>query len=189
VDRWRTLGERIREQILTEGFDRELGAFVQSYGSKELDASLLQMPLVGFLPARDPRVVGTVDAIRRSLGADGLLRRYRTGEGSIDDLDEEGAFIPATLWLADALELIGRRDEAREVFERVLGLGNDLGLLSEEYDVENGRLVGNFPQALSHLWIVLTARSLSGRPSSGRHVPHGVDEAFHAVRVSGDRSG
>jgi GH15 family glucan-1,4-alpha-glucosidase len=183
IERWREIRDEIREQIEREGFDEELGAFVQFYGSRELDASLLQMPLVGFLQGDDPRLAATVEAIRRTLGVDGLIMRYDAG--SIGGIDEsEGAFIAATLWLSDALELIGRRDEAIEVFERVLELRNDVGLLSEEYDVERHRLIGNFPQALSHLWIVLAARNLSGRPPSGRHVAH-----QGTGRVSEDRSG
>ena len=185
VDRWRAIRREIREQIERDGFDRRLGAFVQSYGTNELDAGLLQMPLIGFLPADDPRVVGTVEAIRRELDDDGLVRRYKTGKGKIDELDEEGAFVPATLWLVDALELMGREDEARGLFERVLGLRNDVGLLSEEYDVHRGRFLGNFPQALSHLALVLAARNLSGRPSSGRHVPQGGFRAGISTDASG----
>src|SRR5262249_51757811 len=146
------------------------GAFVQYYGSKELDASLLMIPLVGFLPATDPRVRGTVDAIERNLMRDGFVDRYANQSG-VDGLPHgEGAFVPCTFWFADNLALLGRCDEARQVFERLLSLRNDVGLLSEEYDPSARRLVGNFPQAFSHIGLINTAQNLSrgGGPAEQR---------------------
>jgi GH15 family glucan-1,4-alpha-glucosidase len=144
-----------------QGFDPHLNAFVQSYGSQELDASLLLLPLVGFLPAADPRVRGTVAAIERHLLRDGLVHRY-TSTASVDGLPPgEGAFLACTFWLADTYMLLGRDQDARRLFERLLALRNDVGLLSEEYDLQAQRLVGNFPQALSHIGLVTTALNLS----------------------------
>ncbi len=161
VDSWRQLRTAIHEQVCRQGFDAELGAFVQSYGSKDLDASLLMIPLVGFLPPSDPRVRGTVEAIQRDLMRDGFVQRYPT-KPSVDGLPAgEGAFLPCTFWLADALVQLGRRDEARHLFESLLGLCNDVGLLSEEYDAGAGRLVGNFPQAFTHVGLINTAMNLS----------------------------
>jgi GH15 family glucan-1,4-alpha-glucosidase len=161
VESWRRLRTAIHEQVCRQGFDSELGAFVQSYGSKDLDASLLMIPLVGFLPPTDPRVRGTVDAIQRHLMRDGFVERYTT-KPSVDGLPAgEGAFLPCTFWLADVLVLLNRRDEARRIFERLLGLCNNVGLLSEEYDSEAGRLVGNFPQAFTHVGLINTAMNLS----------------------------
>jgi len=134
---------------------------VQYYGAKHLDASLLLMPLVGFLPAEDQRVRGTVEAIRRDLTEDGLVLRYSTATG-VDRLPPgEGCFLPCSFWLADALVVTGRRDEGRAVFERLLALCNDVGLLAEEYDPRHRRMLGNFPQALTHMALVNTARLLS----------------------------
>ncbi len=149
VERWRRLRDEIRRDVLDHGVDDQ-GRFVQHYGSTELDASLLMIPLVGFLPATDERVRNTVDAIQRELVVDGYVRRYRTRE-DLDGLPPgEGAFLLTTFWLADVLALMGRSDEARELFERLLALRNDVGLLAEEYDPRTGRLLGNFPQAFSH---------------------------------------
>jgi GH15 family glucan-1,4-alpha-glucosidase len=164
VDRWRRLRAEIHEEVCREGYDADRRTFVQTYGSKQLDASLLMIPLVGFLPPDDERVHGTVDAIERELCEDGFVARYSMDEASaeVDGLPPgEGAFLPCTFWLADNLHLIGRRDEALRVFERLLALRNDLGLLSEEYDTETGRLVGNFPQAFTHVGLVNTAHNLS----------------------------
>jgi GH15 family glucan-1,4-alpha-glucosidase len=163
VDRWRAAREAIHEEVLREAFDPEQNAFVQSYGSKELDASTLLIPLVGFLPPEDPRVVGTVDAIQRRLMRDGFVMRYATAErNDVDGLaGGEGAFLPCSFWLADALVLVGRRDEAVELFERLLGVRNDLGLLAEEYDPQAQRQLGNFPQAFTHVGLVNTAFNLS----------------------------
>jgi len=161
LDQWRALRDEIHAEVCREGFDEDLGAFTQSYGSKELDAAVLMIPLVGFLPADDPRMRGTVQAIRERLMSDGFVRRYDTGS-SIDGLPGgEGAFLPCTCWLADCLAFQGETDAARELFERVLSVRNDVGLLSEEYDVARGRLVGNFPQAFSHVSLIGTARNLS----------------------------
>src|SRR5579872_156099 len=157
ADRWRAQCEKIKAEVCTRGFDRDLGAFVQSYGSKHLDASLLMIPLVGFLPASDARVRGTIEAIERQLCDGGLVRRYGT-DRSVDGLPRvEGAFLACSFWLADCLALLGRRDDARALFERVLALRSDVGLLSEEYDLERRRLVGNFPQAFSHVALVNAA--------------------------------
>jgi GH15 family glucan-1,4-alpha-glucosidase len=167
LDRWRSIRERIREQVLREGYNADRGAFVQYYGSDRLDASLLLIPLVGFLRADDPRVVGTVDAIQRELMRDGFVERYRADEENVevDGLPPgEGVFLPCSFWLAAVLAQQGRRDEAVELYERLLSIRNDLGLLSEEYDPERKRLVGNFPQAFTHLTLVETGFTLSRKP-------------------------
>jgi GH15 family glucan-1,4-alpha-glucosidase len=169
VERWRTVRARIHADVCRQGYDTGLGAFVQSYGSKLLDASLLMIPLVGFLPATDPRVVGTVDAIRRHLVTDGLVARYQTAP-DVDGLPPgEGAFLACTFWLADNLALQGRRAEATVLFERLLALRNDVGLLSEEYDPVARRLLGNFPQAMSHMSLINTARNLIHRGGPAEH--------------------
>ncbi len=164
VDGWRRTREEIHREVCRDGFDTERDAFVQSYGSDRLDASLLLIPLVGFLPATDERVAGTIDAIRRDLTRDGLVERYRADDENVD-VDGlppgEGVFLPCSFWLAQALAMQGRKDEARELFERLLGLRNDLGLISEEYDTGQGRLVGNFPQAFTHLALVDAALQLA----------------------------
>ncbi|RYZ07593.1 MAG: glycoside hydrolase family 15 protein [Myxococcales bacterium] len=160
VTRWRELRARIHRQVCDEGFDHARGSFVQYFGSKELDASLLLLPLVGFLPAEDPRIRGTVRAIERELLVDGLVRRYHTTP-TIDGLPAgEGAFLPCSFWFADSLLLQGRRSEAVELFEHLLTLRNDVGLLAEEYDPIQKRQLGNFPQAFSHLALVGTALNL-----------------------------
>ncbi|MGH9028376.1 MAG: glycoside hydrolase family 15 protein [Acidimicrobiales bacterium] len=166
VDQWRKLRDEIHEEVLAKGYNDDIGAFTQYYGSDALDASLLMMPLVGFLPATDERVVSTVEAIQRDLTEDGFVLRYRAAEaGHVDGLEgREGAFLACSFWMADCLHLIGRRDEARELFERLLGLRNDLGLLAEEYDSVAHRQVGNFPQAFSHVSLVNAALNLSGHP-------------------------
>jgi len=163
TDRWRALRDEIHEEVCREGFSEKLGSFTQSYGLDRLDASLLMIPLVGFLPANDQRVVGTVAAIERELVEDGLVARYRADEENtdVDGLPPgEGTFLPCSFWLAQVYALQGRLDEAETLFERLLGLRNDLGLLSEEYDVKAGRLVGNFPQAFTHLTLVDAALTL-----------------------------
>jgi GH15 family glucan-1,4-alpha-glucosidase len=161
VERWHKVRDTIHEQVCREGFNTELGAFVQYYGSKKLDASLLMMPLVGFLPASDPRVRSTVEAIERHLLHDGFVQRYENEPG-VDGLPPgEGAFLPCTFWLADNYALLGREADALETFERLLGLCNDVGLLSEEYDPQAKRLVGNFPQAFSHVGLINTALNLA----------------------------
>jgi GH15 family glucan-1,4-alpha-glucosidase len=163
VEHWREIRSRIHEEVCTRGYDPQSKTFTQSYGSPELDASLLMIPLVGFLPATDERVVGTVAAIERELSVDGFIRRYATTEtGEVDGLPKgEGMFLPCTFWLLDNYVLQGRRDEAMVLFQRLLGVANDVGLLSEEYDVETGRLLGNFPQAFSHVSLINSARILS----------------------------
>ncbi|HYT25746.1 MAG TPA: glycoside hydrolase family 15 protein, partial [Actinomycetota bacterium] len=160
--RWRALRRQLHEEVLRNGFDAERNAFVQYYGAKHLDASLLMIPLVGFLPATDPRMRGTVAAIERELMQDGFVLRYpaEVAEG-VDGLPGgEGAFLACSFWLADNLTLAGRHDEARDLFERLLDLRNDVGLLAEEYDPKTGRQVGNFPQAFSHVALVNTAHHL-----------------------------
>ncbi len=161
VERWRALRATIHKDICEKGFDAGRNAFVQYYGGNELDAALLMIPLVGFLPATDPRVEGTVQAIQRELLTDGLVRRY-SPQQSVDGLQgSEGAFIPCTFWLADNLAMARRYDEARTIFQRLLGVCNDVGLLSEEYDPGARRQLGNFPQALSHVSLINTAHNLA----------------------------
>jgi GH15 family glucan-1,4-alpha-glucosidase len=180
ADRWRRVRDEIHEQVCKQGYDAERNTFTQYYGSEELDAATLLIPAVGFLPPDDARVIGTIDAIQSELAADGWVRRYSTGEGR-DDVDglhgEEGAFLPCSFWLADALAMAGRTEEARKLFERLLGLCNDVGLISEEYDPEHERLIGNFPQAFTHLALINTASLLGGAKSlsrpTGSDAPHG----------------
>jgi GH15 family glucan-1,4-alpha-glucosidase len=172
ADRWRALRDEIHADVMANAWSDDKQAFVQSYGTEELDAAVLHMPLVGFLPATDPRIASTVDAIRRELTVDGLLLRYHTQEQGVDGLPPgEGVFLACTFWLATVLEEQGHHDEAREIFERLLDLRNDVGLLSEEYDPVAKRQLGNFPQALTHLALVSTALALdrhrSGRRRSG----------------------
>jgi GH15 family glucan-1,4-alpha-glucosidase len=163
VDRWRTLRSRIHDEVCEKGFDRGRNTFVQYYGSQELDASLLMMPLVGFLHAHDPRVRGTVEAIEKNLMENGFVRRY-TPAPHVEGLPPgEGVFLPCSFWLADNWSLMGRKEEARELFERLLSLRNDVGLLSEEYDVCEQRLVGNFPQAFTHVGLVNSVWNLTER--------------------------
>ncbi len=171
VDHWRGLRRQIHDDVCANGYDTRRNSFVQFYGSQDLDASLLMMPLVGFLPPGDPRVVGTVEAIERELVVDGFVRRYRTHE-SVDGLPAgEGVFLPCSFWLADNLHLQGRQYEAERLFERLLALCNDVGLIAEEYDVERKRLVGNFPQAFTHVGIINTARNLSTEQGPSKHRP------------------
>jgi GH15 family glucan-1,4-alpha-glucosidase len=160
VERWRALRSALHVEICDRAFDPELGSFVQAYGSKQLDAATLLIPLVGFLPPSDPRVAGTVAAIQRRLMHDGLLRRYDTA--SVDDgLPEgEGAFLACSFWLADNLNLQGRTEEALELFQRLLAVRNDVGLLAEQYDPHSRRQLGNFPQGLSHVALIHTALAL-----------------------------
>jgi GH15 family glucan-1,4-alpha-glucosidase len=173
VDRWRRLRQEIHEEVCREGFNAELGSFTQSYGSSELDASTLLIPILGFLPPDDPRVVGTVDAVQRHLTRDGFVERYRTqARNEVDGLSGgEGVFLPCSFWLVDALLLTGRRAEAERLFEELLGIRNDLGLLSEEYDPSEKRLLGNFPQAFTHVGLVNSAYNLSQADSPHRQRP------------------
>ena len=175
VDRWRAVRDEIHAEVLARAWSGAKQAFAQSFGADELDASVLQMPLVGFLPATDERFVSTVEAIRRELTVDGLVLRYRSQEdGAVDQLPPgEGVFLPCSFWLADVLALQGKFDEARELFERLLDLRNDVGLLAEEYDPASARQLGNFPQAFTHLALVNTAIVL-GEGRSLRHAPKAV---------------
>jgi GH15 family glucan-1,4-alpha-glucosidase len=177
ADHWRELRDEIHREVCERGFDSGLGSFTQSYDSAELDASLLLLPLVGFLPARDPRVRGTVEAIERELLEDGFVLRYRARDGGVDGLPPgEGVFLPCSFWLVDCLELLGRHDEAHELFQRLLDLANDVGLLSEEYDPKAKRLLGNFPQAFTHLALVNSAFNVAPHlpsPMRRRHAHPG----------------
>ena len=160
VEKWRELRDRVREEILDKGFDTTRGTFTQHYDTTEVDASLLTIGLVGFLPPDDPRVLGTIAAVRADLERDGLLLRYRTQSG-VDGLSgDEHPFLACSFWLVSALSCSGSRDEAHALFDRLCALANDVGLLSEEYDVEHGRMAGNFPQAFSHLTLVQAALAL-----------------------------
>ena len=203
VDRWRTIRDEIHRDVCEHGFDADLGSFTQSYGSKELDASLLLIPLVGFLPASDARVRGTVEAVERGLVQDGLVLRYRTHEAGVDGLPPgEGVFLPCSFWLVDCLELLERHDDAHALFERLLSLTNDLGLISEEYDPVARRMLGNFPQAFTHLALVNSAfnvlphlpspmrRRHAGSPPSGGglgEAPSLID-ARSGVRTAASRA-
>jgi GH15 family glucan-1,4-alpha-glucosidase len=161
VESWRACRERVHAEVCDKGWNAERQAFTQYYGADELDASVLMLPLVGFLPPDDPRVVSTVEAIQRDLMAGGFVLRYQNASG-VDGLPgTEGAFLPCTFWLADCLALMGRLDEARALFTRLLALTNDVGLISEEYDPVGRRLLGNFPQAFSHVGLINTARNLT----------------------------
>ena len=178
LERWRQLRDRIHAEVCELGYDRHRNTFTQYYGSKDVDASLLQIPLVGFLPPEDPRIRGTVETIEKDLWSDGFLLRYRTEEG-VDGLPGgEGAFLVCTFWLADNLALIGRREDAVRIFERLLGLCNDVGLLAEQYDPVSKRQLGNFPQAFSHVGLINTARNLSfpGGPAEHREEEQGREE-------------
>ena len=167
VDRWRALREEIRRDVLENGFDPKRGAFTQSYGSSEVDAALLQIPLVGFLPATDPRMRGTVEAIERELIDGGLVRRYLNRPALEGLPGAEGVFLACSFWLVENLALLGRVGDARDLFERLLALRNDVGLLSEQYDPHSNRMLGNFPQAFSHVALVNSAWRLSGTSASG----------------------
>ncbi len=180
LDEWRSLRDDMHRDICEKGYNPAVGAFTQYYGGTALDASCLMLALVGFLPPTDPRIVGTVDAIERDLLTDGFVRRYRTeldpsapavegGGTTVDGLPPgEGAFLLTTFWLVDNLLLLDRRDEAQVMFDRLVGLANDLGLLSEEYDVGKSRMLGNFPQAFSHVGLILTAAELDAATDDGR---------------------
>ncbi|WP_435008251.1 glycoside hydrolase family 15 protein [Tundrisphaera lichenicola] len=172
LDRWRGVRDEIHAEVCREGFDADRGAFVQSYGSKELDASLLMIPLYGFLPASDPRVRSTIEAIERELTVDGLVQRYDTTKAPDGLPPGEGTFLPCSFWLVDCLHLLGREADARELFERLVGLCNDVGLIAEEYDPHLGRMTGNFPQAFTHVALINSAFHLSGHrgPTDGEGV-------------------
>jgi len=171
VDRWEAVRDEIFAEICANGYNEEKGSFTQSYGTKELDASLLLIPRVGFLPADDPRVAGTVEAIQRELTQDGLVLRYHPAH--VDDglPGTEGVFIACSFWLVDALNAIGRYDEAVHLFERLLELRNDVGLLSEQWDPVNKRQLGNTPQAFSHFPLVVSGLQLSERRTRRSDTP------------------
>jgi GH15 family glucan-1,4-alpha-glucosidase len=174
VDRWKALRATIHDEVCREGVDPERGCFVQSYGSKRLDAALLMIPQVGFLAPTDERVVATIEAVQKELTyARGLVRRYET-DGGVDGLPgDEGAFLACSFWLVDALSMIGRRAEATVLFDRIASLANDVGLLAEEYDAEHTRQVGNFPQAFSHVGLVNSALNLTEEHgTAGRRAAH-----------------
>jgi GH15 family glucan-1,4-alpha-glucosidase len=162
IEHWKTIRETIYTQICEKGFNAKRGCFVRAYGSNELDASLLLIPLVGFLPGSDHRVQNTIEAIRRELMQDGLVLRYDTSKAADGLPPGEGVFIACSFWMVSSLMAVGREAEARKLFEDLLKLTNDLGLLSEEYDTKGKRLVGNFPQAFSHIALVNAAFDLEG---------------------------
>ncbi len=187
IERWRGLRAKIHEEVCRYGFNPDIGSFVQAYGSKHLDASALLITLVGFLPPEDPRVRSTVQMIQKRLSFDGLIMRYHPDTG-LDSLPPgEGVFLPCSFWLCDNLSLLGRREEALALFERLLSLRNDVGLLSEEYDPRSKRLVGNFPQALSHIALVNTAYQLLAVRNHSRHQA-GPAQAEKAGRQSANAS-
>jgi GH15 family glucan-1,4-alpha-glucosidase len=160
VERWRELRDRVRAEVLEKGYDAERGTFTQHYDTHEVDASLLVIPLIGFLPADDERVLGTIAAVEEDLMRDGFLLRYRTRSG-VDGLEgDEHPFLACSFWLVSAYAAAGRLDDAHGLMDRLCALPNDVGLLSEEYDVRDGRFVGNFPQAFSHLALVQAALRL-----------------------------
>ena len=161
IDSWKAARQAIHSEVCARGFNPEMGSFVQSYGSRELDASLLLLPTTGFLPAGDPRIRGTIEAVERQLLVDGFVLRYDTATTDDGLPAGEGAFLACSFWLVDAYVLLGRLDDARTMFERLLALRNDVGLLAEEYDTRARRLVGNFPQAFSHIALVNTAHNLA----------------------------
>jgi GH15 family glucan-1,4-alpha-glucosidase len=160
VERWRELRSRIHDDVCERGYSRKRGCFVQSYGSEELDAALLLIPTTGFVPVDDPRMQRTVEAIQRELMEDGLVLRYRPEHAPDGLAGREGTFLVCSFWLADVLAMMRRWKEASELFERLLSLRNDLGLLAEQYDPRSKRQLGNFPQAFSHIGIVNTAHNL-----------------------------
>jgi GH15 family glucan-1,4-alpha-glucosidase len=179
LDRWRELRDEIHAEVLERGFDAERNTFVQSYGATDLDAATLLIPIVGFLPKDDPRVAGTIAAIERELLRDGFVMRYSQAGGDGPDTlpGGEGAFLACSFWLVDNYTLVGRRDDARELFERVLGVCNDVGLLAEEYDPQARRLVGNFPQAFSHVGLVNSAFNLWHESSPALDNSHSAQTA------------
>jgi GH15 family glucan-1,4-alpha-glucosidase len=169
LDRWRAIRARIHQEVCDRGYDEKVGTFVQHYGSREPDASLLLLPIVGFLPPDDRRIVHTVDTIQKRLMADGFVRRY-IPDPDVDGLPHgEGTFLACSFWLVDALVLLGRHREAVELFERLLGMTNDVGLLAEQYDPATRRMLGNFPQALSHVALVNSALNVSRIEGPARH--------------------
>jgi len=186
LDHWRELAATIHADVCRRGFDQELGSFVQSYGSKHLDASLLLLPLVGFLPPDDPRVRGTLQAIERRLLVDGFVLRYDTAATDDGLPPGEGAFLACSFWLVDAYTAQERWQDARRMFERLLGLRNDVGLLSEEYDPRTGRLVGNFPQAFTHVGLVNSAFNLTQLEAPEEHRAEPAAEGVAASAAAGE---
>ena len=172
-ERWRALRARMHDTILVRGFNERLGSFTQVFDGEALDASLLLLAIVGFVEPTDPRMVGTVAAVERHLMADGFVLRYDTSDGKDGLPPGEGAFLACSFWLAYVYALQGRTEDARALFERLLALRNDVGLLAEEYDPRAGRHTGNFPQAFSHVSLVGTAMALRDAepPAAGRHRP------------------
>ena len=171
AERWARIRDQIHDEVCRRGVDPERGAFVQEYGGKDLDASLLMVPLVGFLPASDARVRATLEAVERELMWNGFVMRYARGS-EVDGLGiDEGTFLPCSFWLVDNLAMAGRSEDARALFERLLDVRNDLGLIAEEYDPEKGRLMGNFPLAFTHVALINSARNLSRArgPGPGEH--------------------
>jgi GH15 family glucan-1,4-alpha-glucosidase len=170
LSRWRSIRDQIHAEVCAKGYDSRKQAFTQFYGSDALDAALLMMPLVGFLPPNDERVGGTIAAIERELMRDGFVMRYRPEQDQVDGLPGgEGAFLPCSFWLVNCLHVTGRQKEACQLFERLLAIRNDVGLLAEEYDPVRRRQLGNFPQAFSHVALVNTARILSGAAEAAAH--------------------
>ncbi|HUY65070.1 MAG TPA: glycoside hydrolase family 15 protein, partial [Acidimicrobiales bacterium] len=184
VEEWKKVRQLVHDEVCDKGFNQSVGAFTQFYGSDELDASLLMVPLVGFLAPDDRRVVSTVEAIGRELTEDGFVLRYRAAAAHhVDGLEgREGAFLACSFWMADCLHMIGRHDDAHALFERLMGLRNDLGLLAEEYDAVLGRQVGNFPQAFSHVSLVNAAYNLSGHPEAAEQLPPGTMQRLRRRR-------
>jgi GH15 family glucan-1,4-alpha-glucosidase len=184
VQRWARVRDEIHKEVCERGYDAERNTFTQYYGSRELDASTLTIPLHGFLPATDERVTGTIDAVWRELGADGFVARYSTDETDDGLPGSEGQFLACSFWLVSALAQAGRGDDARTLFERLLALRNDLGLLAEEYDVPRGRQVGNFPQAFSHLALIEAAHAIT-KSSNGRFLrtPEASESKPSALKI------
>jgi GH15 family glucan-1,4-alpha-glucosidase len=163
IKHWRKNRDLLHKEICKKGFDKKLNSFTQSYGSKSLDASCLRLALVGFLPIDDPRIVGTIDAIQKHLTHDGLVLRYDHGKTDDGLRGKEGVFLACSFWMVACLHLLGRVGEAKQMFDRLMALRNDVGLLSEEYDPAAKRMLGNFPQALSHIALAHAAFTLSGQ--------------------------
>ena len=184
VERWKQVRDEIHAEVCERGYDSERRTFTQYYGSSELDASVLNIPLVGFLPGTDERVTGTIDAIWRELGRDGFVSRYSTAETDDGLAGDEGQFLACSFWLVSALARADRAEEARTLFERLLALTNDLGLLAEEYDVPRQRQVGNFPQAFSHLALIVAARDITSASVHQRlEADEGGADSSHGGRV------
>jgi GH15 family glucan-1,4-alpha-glucosidase len=182
IDRWRETRDRIKVQVVREGYDSRRDTFTQTYGSQALDAATLLIPLVGFLAPEDPRVASTIRAIERELTRDGFILRYSPRDASVDGFPPgEGAFLACNFWLADAYAISGRFDDAHTLFERLLAISNDVGLLAEEYDVRRKRLTGNFPQAFSHVGLVNTAFNLHAAEKP-------AEQRAHRPMPTGERS-